>query len=66
MAKTGWIRFIVPVLPADVIAKSGDQCTSDRVLSREDCCVRVFECARDFSVKTIYQIPSAYWRVAVD
>jgi hypothetical protein len=35
------------------------------VLSREDCCVRVFERARDVSVKTIYQIPSAYWRVAV-
>ena len=34
------------------------------VLSREDCRVRAFERARDSGVKTICQIPSAYWRVA--
>jgi hypothetical protein len=34
------------------------------VLSREDFCVRAFERARDSGVKTICQIPLAYWWVA--
>ena len=33
------------------------------VLAREDCCVRTFKRARDSGVKTIYQLPTAYWRV---
>ena len=33
------------------------------VLAREDCCARTFKRARDSGVKTIYELPTAYWRV---
>jgi glycosyltransferase involved in cell wall biosynthesis len=33
------------------------------VLAREDCCARTFGRARERGVKTIYQLPTAYWRV---
>ena len=33
------------------------------VLAREDCCLRTFKRARDSGVKTIYELPTAYWRV---
>jgi len=33
------------------------------ILAREDCCLRTFKRARDCGVKTIYELPTAYWRV---
>ncbi len=33
------------------------------VFAREDCCVRTFRRAKQIGVKTIYQLPTAYWRL---
>jgi starch synthase len=33
------------------------------IFAREDCCVRTFQRAKQNGVKTIYQLPTAYWRL---
>jgi hypothetical protein len=40
--------------------------STNAVFAREDCCVRTFGRAKQLGVKTVYQLPTAYWRKVRD
>jgi glycosyltransferase involved in cell wall biosynthesis len=47
----------------DRIAEKRVRSPMSAVFAREDCCVKTFRRAKKLGIRTIYQLPTAYWRL---